>query len=78
MASLVQSDIYGASNTDKTTKMDSMLFNSTQRYIRYKIIQQLTEKLFLLMNYLSGNNNFAPCKKTLIGIGNNNNFNRLS
>ena len=30
---------------------------------QYKIIQQLTDMLFLLVNYLSRHNIFAPCKK---------------
>ena len=34
------------------------------------------DNLFLLVNYLSRRNIFAPCKNTPIGIGNNNHFNR--
>ena len=36
MASLVQSVMHGAINTDETTKMDSMSFNSSERHIRCK------------------------------------------
>ena len=49
--------------------MDSMPFNSSQRHISYKIIQQLTDKLFSLESLLSRHNIFAPCKKTPIDIG---------
>ena len=45
---------------------------------QYKIIQQLMDKVFLLVNWLSRHNIVAPCKKTPIGIGNNNHCNRLS
>ena len=45
---------------------------------QYKIIQQLMDKLFLLVNYLSRNNIFAPCNKTPIGVVNNNHCIRLS
>ena len=50
-------------------QMDFILFNSSQRHIRYKIIQQLMEKLLLLVNVLPRHNMFSPCKKTRFGIG---------
>ena len=37
MASLVQPGMYGAINTAENTKIDSMLFNSSQSNIRYRI-----------------------------------------
>ena len=37
---------------------------------QYKIIQQLMDKLFLLVNQLSRHNIYSLCKKTSIGIGN--------
>ena len=43
MVLLVQWGIYGVINTDDT-------FNSPHRYIRYKIMQQLIDKLYLLVN----------------------------
>ena len=48
--SLVQSGMYGALNTDETKNNYSMSFNSSQRHIHYKIVQQLMDKLFLLVN----------------------------
>ena len=45
-------------------------------HTNYKIIQQFKDKLFLLVNQLSRHNIFATCKKTPIGIGNKNHFNR--
>ena len=78
VAPLVQSGMYGAINTDDTQQMYYISFISSWRHIRCKIIQQLTDKLFLLANYFSRHNIFAPCNKTPIGIGNNNHCNRLS
>ena len=52
----------------KPQQIYSMSLNSSQRHIHYRIIQQFMDRLFLLDNYLSRHNIFAPCKKTLIGI----------
>ena len=60
-ASLFQSGMYGAINTDDTTKMgDSMSFNSYWRYKRYKKKDQFMDKLFQMVNHLSRHNIFAP------------------
>ena len=75
MASLVQSDMHGAINTDDTKKMDSMSFNSSQRHIRYKIIQQLMKTFISDVELVVKANIFAPCKKTPICIGKKNHFN---
>ena len=50
MASSVQSGKYFGINTSDTSTNGFMLFNSYQRHIRYKRIQKLTNKLFLLVN----------------------------
>ena len=49
MSSLVQSGMYGVTNTDYSTKMYFMLFNSYQRHIGKKIIQNMKDKLSLLV-----------------------------
>ena len=77
MASLFQSVMYGDINTDDTTT-NGFYVNSSQKYIRYKIIQKFMDKLFLLVNYFSRHNIFAPCNKAPIRIGNNNHCNKLS
>ena len=46
--------------------------------IHYKIIQQLMDKSFLWVNYLSRNNIFDTFKKILIGIGYNDKCNIIS
>ena len=50
IASLIQSGGYGVSDRSDKTKTDFMLLNSSFRHIHNKIIQKLTDKLFLLAN----------------------------
>ena len=49
MASLVQPGKYSVINT-ADIKKDFILFNSSQRNTRFKIIQQFMDKLFLRVN----------------------------
>ena len=75
MASLVQSGMYGAINTDDTTTNGFYVIQFISEAYTLQKIQQLMDKLFLMVNYLARHNFFAPCKKTSIGIGNNNHLN---
>ena len=55
-----------------------MLLSSSHSHTYYKVLQQLTEKLFLRVNQLSRHNIIAPRKKKMIGIGRSIHCNRIS
>ena len=59
MASLGQSDMYGDITTSGNTT-NGFYVNSSQNYIRYKIIHKFMDQLFLLVNYFSRHNIFDP------------------
>ena len=50
MASLAQSSMYVSIHTDYTTTNGFYVIQLSQRRIRYKIIQQLMEELFMLVD----------------------------
>ena len=72
MASLVQSGMYGDINTAENTWNGFYLIQFISEAYTLQKIQQSMDKLFMLLDYLSSHNIFAPCKKTPIGIENNN------
>ena len=67
IASFFQLGMYGAINTDYTTKMDSMSFNSIQMNTHYKIIHQLVFS-FMEQIYCALTTNF-PAEITCTSIG---------
>ena len=78
MASLVKAGKHGFINTADTTTNGFYFIKFISEAYTIQKIKQLTDKLFLLVNYLSGHNIFAPCKKFLIGIGKKTNCSRIS
>ena len=78
MTSLFQSGNYGATNTDDTTTNGFSVIKLISEAYTLQNNTRIDKKLFLRLNYLSSHNIVAPCNKTLIGIGKNNQCNRMS